>query len=486
MNESASRTFLLVRAVEITDAQRQLWSDEDRAWATRAAAEVVGSGASADAFLARRAELALERLGTRSASIPRALHIAAWRPWIGWIAVLLAFAAGLATDQIGAGKRVNVLALPLLGLLTWNLLVYGLVLVRALAALAGRARLPGPLRALIARLGHATLPPLSDREPVVARALGAFAAHWGAASLPLAAARVARILHLCALAFAVGNLAGMYTRGMVLEYRAGWESTFLDAQAVSAILHTILGPASAITGIALPDAPRLEAMRFEAGAGENAAPWLHLYAVTIALFVLVPRGILAAVARAVERRKAGRLVDPSGDVYAQRLVRQLRGDSSTLRVVPYAVEVSANARTNLLSLMARVYGAKAHVDLSDPVAWGAEEAIDLSEGFAEGTSLWALFSLSATPERENHGAFLAALRARLAGVSAPLAIVDESAFRRRFADTPGRLQERSAAWQALFDESRVQAVFVDLEHPDFVAAENAMNTAIDRNAHSRR
>jgi len=155
-------------------------------------------------------------------------------------------------------------------------------------------------------------------------------------------------------------------------------------------------------------------------------------------------------------------------------------------VVPYAVEVAGRARTNLLSLMARVYGAKARVELSDPVAWGAEEAIDPTVGSTEGTSLWALFSLSATPERENHGAFLGALRAGLAGASEPLAILDESAFRRRFADTPERLQERRAAWQALLDESRVQGVFVDLENPDFVAAENAMNVAIERNAHSRR
>jgi len=486
MNESASCAFLLVRAIETTDAQRQLWSDEDRAWATRAAAEVVGAGASDDAFLARRAELALERLGTRSASIPRTLRLAVWRPWIGWIAVLLALAAGLATDQIGASKRVNLLALPLVGLLVWNLAAYAFVLTRALAVLAGRAPRAGPLRAMLARLGQARLPSLSDRAPVLARAVSTFAGDWGAASLPLAAARVARIVHLGALAFAVGILTGMYLRGMVLEYRAGWESTFLDGRAVGAILHTILGPASAITGIALPDAARLDAMRFGVGAGEVAAPWLHLYAVTIALFVLVPRGVLAVIAGGVARRRSGRVVDPAADAYAQRLVRQLRGGTSTLRVVPYALELSGAARTNLLSLMARVYGAKARVDLSDPIAWGAEEAIAPAVHSTEDAGLWALFSLSATPERENHGALLTALRTRRDRADgAPLAMVDESAFRQRFAETPGRLQERRATWQALFDESRVQAVFVDLEHPDFIAAENAMHAAVERNAHSR-
>jgi len=483
MNETAARAHLMVRAIETTDSERRIWLDDDRAWATRAAAEIVGGDAPADAFLARRAGLAVERLGTRHASIPRALRIVQWRPWIGWVAVLFAFAAGVALDQIGAGRQVNVLALPLLGLLAWNLLAYVLVLGRAVAAWSGRFDLSGPLRALLARLGHATPPALREREPLLARALATFSSDWAAASLPLAAARVGRILHLAAFAFALGVLAGMYARGLVLEYRAGWESTFLEAPSVSAVLQTILGPASRLTGIALPDVARLEAMRVPPGSGERAAPWLHLYAVTVGLFVLLPRAVLALAAGIQARRRASRLVDTSADPYAQRLVRQLRGEASSLRLVPYALDLSPAARASLAALMTRVYGAKAQVEVAEPVAWGAEEALERTPVPGGGT-VWAMFSASATPERENHGAFLSALRARLERGGGLLAVVDEAAFRRRFAGTPTRLAERRAAWQALLDECAVPAVFLDLEEPDLAAAENAVNAALERGARS--
>lgn len=486
MNEKAARAFLLVRAVEATDTERRVWSDDDRAWATRAAAEVEGGDASPASFLARRAGLAMERLGARHPSMARALRMVAWRPWIGWAAVLVALVAGVAADQIGAGRRVNILALPLLGLLAWNLLAYAMVLARAVAALTGRFNLSGPLRALLARLGHAIPPSLRDREPIVARALTTFAHDWVQASLPLAAARVSRILHWAAFVFALGVLAGMYARGIVLEYRAGWESTFLEPPAVEAILQTVLGPAAQLTGIALPDAARLEAMRLPQGEGERAAPWLHLYAVTIGLFVLLPRALLAIVTGLLARRRAGRMVDVDADLYAQRLVRQLRGESSQLRVVPYALQLSAEARANLLALVARIHGAKASVEVIEPVAWGGEDSLDVTVGGRGVNAMWALFPAAATPERENHGAFLGRLRAGLDRFAVLLAVVDESAFRRRFADMPGRLEERRAGWQALLDECHVPAVFVDLEQPDLVSAEAAVNAAVERSARSGR
>ena len=482
MNETDARAFLLVRAIESTDAERRIWSDEDRAWATRAAAEVVGSEAPAGTFLARRAELALERLGGRHASVLRAARIATWRPWIGWASVAFALIAGVAVDQIGAGRRVNVLALPLLGLLAWNLLAYVLVAARSATAAAGRFDLAGPLRGLIGRLGHATLPVLREREPLIARALGRFAADWTSASLPLAAARVSRILHLAALAFAIGVLAGMYARGMVMEYRAGWESTFLDAPAVSRILHVVLGPASQLTGIALPDVARLEAMRLPQGEGERAAPWLHLYAVTVGLFVLLPRAVLALVAGVLAQRRAARFFDAGTDVYAQRLERQLRGDASRVQLLPYAMSLSSVAGANLAALMARVYGAKAVIEVGEAIAWGAEEGMERAAIGEGATALWVLFPASATPERENHGTFISALRGRLGRGVPLLALVDESAFRKRFADIPARLTQRRVAWQALMDEYELPVVFVDLEAPDLPAAESAANAAVERGA----
>ena len=117
MNEAAARETVLVRAIETADAGRAVWSDEDRAWATRAASEITGSDAAPDTFVARRASLALERLRTRHPAFARALRAVTWRPWIVPVLAVAAFALGIAADQLGPTRRVNILAFPLLALL---------------------------------------------------------------------------------------------------------------------------------------------------------------------------------------------------------------------------------------------------------------------------------------------------------------------------------------------------------------------------------
>jgi hypothetical protein len=469
----------MVRAVETVDSDRSLWTDEDRAWATRAAAEVVGSRATEDEFLARRASLALERLGSRYPSIMRALDAVTWRHWIGLAAVLIAFALGFASDQIGPAKRVNVLAFPLLALLGWNLLAYAAIALRGLLVPFGTSLL-GPLRRAVGRVGHGIAGSSSDRDVTVTSALRAFTKDWARLSAPLVAARVGHILHLAAFAFALGVITGMYVRGVVLEYRAGWESTFLDAAAVHRVVAFVLGPASRLTGIPIPGVGEIEAMRFAAGPGGDAAPWLHLYAVTAGLFILLPRALLAALASVMEWRRGSRFPLRFDDVYFQRLVRQLRGESARVRIVPYAVDVSPDAAEALRALMARVYGAKAAVEIAPAIAWGREEALPDSVAPSGVAALAALFSLAATPEAENHGALLAALRARLPAGTPVFAIVDESHFRRRFAQSPQRLEERRTAWRQMLAAQQVEPIFFDLAEAELVAAEAAMNAAIER------
>jgi hypothetical protein len=40
----------------------------------------------------------------------------------------LALLLGVATNEIGGGGRLNIIAFPLMGMLAWNLAVYGLLL----------------------------------------------------------------------------------------------------------------------------------------------------------------------------------------------------------------------------------------------------------------------------------------------------------------------------------------------------------------------
>jgi len=488
MNESEARSALLVRAYETAPAVHGdgHWTDDDRSWATQAALQVEGEQARADALVGRRARLAAARLCARDHAARRALHALTWRPWIGWALAFAALVAGIATDSIGSARQINVLAPPLLAVLAWNLAVYAAIVLRAAMRLAGASsRSPGALTRQIARAAHAAAP--ARRIDRLTPRLAGFARAWIAASAPLTASRAARVLHAAAATFALGALFGMYVRGFALEYRAGWESTFLDASTVHAVLSFVLGPATAISGIALPDETALAAIRSTVSPGENAARWIHLYAITVALFVLVPRTLLALGHWFAERRLTHRFPLALDDGYFQAIARAHRGEAAAIRIVPYSNRPSPQAALGLNALMAGVFGARTEVTIAPTVPFGGEDALDsdLIPG-APAALVAALFSLTATPEPENHGAFIDTLAARLPQ-STPLAVlVDESAFRQRF-DEPGgtgavRRDERRAAWQRMLAQTQREPVFVDLEHSDCASAELALRAAIGQAA----
>jgi hypothetical protein len=292
-------------------------------------------------------------------------------------------------------------------------------------------------------------------------------------------ARAARVLHWAAAAFALGAIAGMYLRGLAFEYRAGWESTFLSADQVRALLAFALAPGSALTGIAIPGVEHLERIRFGAGGGENAAPWIHLYAATTAAVVLIPRALLALLATALERRGAGRFALPLNEPYYARLLRQYSRGATRVQVIPYSYQVPAPSVQGLSAAFARAFGAHAEVRFTDAVAYGAEDrlgelpAADLHAG---------LFNLAATPERENQAAFLEALRARVGREGAVAVIVDETGYAKRFAHQPERVEERRAAWRTALEGLGIEPVFIDLGDPDLKAAEAALNAVLDRAA----
>ena len=127
MDESAALDVTAARAVETGDRDRLLWTDTDREWASRAAATIVGERASADEFLARRAQLVLERIGTRQPSVTRTVRAIRWRPWVGVVVVLAAFVLGVLVDRIGGGSSINLLAPPVFALVAWTFLGFGIL-----------------------------------------------------------------------------------------------------------------------------------------------------------------------------------------------------------------------------------------------------------------------------------------------------------------------------------------------------------------------
>ena len=268
MTEDQARQVLLLQALESAAGVPQ-WQPDDRRWATRQAVATVGEEATPEHFVVARAALALQRLLPRDPPAQRWLARRAWHPaWVA-LALLLGLMAGLAVDQLGPPQRVNLLAPAVWAVVAWNLLVYLAVL------------LPSPTPDARGWLSRWVL---RGHEPV--------ALLWARHAAPLTGARLALVLHAAAATLALGLVAGLYLRGLVLDYRAGWQSTFADAATVQAVLGWLLAPASAVTGIGVPD---VAALRVGPGADATAtaAPWIHLLAATLVLTVMLPRSLLA-------------------------------------------------------------------------------------------------------------------------------------------------------------------------------------------------
>jgi hypothetical protein len=433
-------------------------SEADRSWASRAAAEVVGADATPEVFLARRAALSLERLGERHPALPRALRALRWRAWVGSAIVVAAFVLGAFLDQIGGAQRISILAPPVIGVILWNLAVYVIFLVGTVARFGTPAR-RGRLTAAIQRWASGLAKPRGSgglREAIVA--LGN---EWAQRSAALNRARAIRILHLAAAMLAAGILAGLYLRGLVLEYQASWESTFLSASWVQRIAAMIYWPGAALTGVPVPSVQEIAAIH--APGSENAARWLHLIAATTGSVVIVPRLLLALGAWFVERHRATHFGLPLDE-------------PARVRVLPYSYQLAPDAQSGLEAIVARSFGGSASVLVAPPLAYGTTEAFPTDA--ASGSTLMAVFNATATPERETHGAFLSRLATLRGRAEAVLAIVDEGPWRAHFAGDTRSLEERRGAWQALGAEAGVRIVFAVLAAPDLAAVDAALDAAI--------
>lgn len=467
VDERQARQLLLLRAFEDGPADDPLWTPEDRDWATRVARASLGADAAPAAVVLERALHAGQRLRGRDAALGRFLDARFATARALLLALLAGVLGGVLIDQIGPSQRINLLAAPVVGLLAWNAAVYLALGVQALrAAWPGRADAPtgaAPargLRAWLASRWHGGLP---------GTATGArqrLATGWARSAAPLHAARAALLLHGASAALAAGVVAGLYARGLVLDYRAGWQSTFLEPATVHALLSAVLAPASALTGLPVPDVQAVAALRVTAGqaAPAPAAVWLHLFAATLALFVIAPRLVLAAgaAARAAWLQRHWPL--PWGEGYFQALQQAAGGRPPVAWLLPHAAAPGAAQALALQARLVAACGPGSVLRVAEPAGLGQEDQPARCTPPADATVVLVAVDLASTPEDEAHGRLL-----RTVAAAAParrvVLLADTAAFSARFGGLPQRLAQRQQAWQQLAARHGVPLMAVNLNDP---------------------
>ena len=510
LDEDRARALCLLRACEEGAPDAALWSPEDAAWAGRLADETVSSSATAAAWLAERARHARERLLLRREPLARAYAKRAWGPRWVMAAALLGGACGLLADIAGGTQHINLLHVPVWAVVAWNLVVYGWIAMHAWrgTGVAAAPAAPGPLQRMVQRwftgvtvVAPTVGLPAADGEPRAPAGPRArreaperrFVQLWAQVSAPLAAGRAAVLLHVAAAALALGLVAGLYARALVLDYRISWQSTLLEPAQVHALLAVLLAPASAITGIPVPDEPALAALRTMAGGAPavsalpaTAAPWLHLLAATLAWAVIVPRLALALQAAWTSARRAAHLPVAVDDAHSRRLLQMRRRDaaqamSAGVQVLPHGFVPAPAATLALRALLIAAFGEAALLHIEPATAYGDEDR-ELARALPAAAWHIVWFELAATPEAQAQGRFVERLRAQAGGRL--VVLVDESSYRKRMGAASPRLDERRELWRRLGEAASVGVASVDLlaaaDHaPALAAARAALEAAMD-------
>ena len=342
MQERALRKVLLIQAIEETDRRGEALPLAERAAATREAAGKNVSGletqteaqlsSATEWFLIRRAELLLRSLRGRSPGIDYVLAVAGGATSLDRGTLVCAFALGILLCFLDGGRAINIFALPLVLLIVWNLLVYVLRLGRRRGRIvASTASTPSTVAKVVPRtslfasfysrwartridrlLGHST-----RFNAPLAPGLRRFAGDWWEVAQPLFAVRARRLLHLSAMAVALGLIAGYCFRGIILRAGAGWVGgNALGPGTAHTLLAVLYGPASLISGIDLPPAAGIVELQLTAAqrSGGDAAPWIHLIAWTAGFYILLPRLIAVLYTSFSLWRLSRRLPVPTGIV----------------------------------------------------------------------------------------------------------------------------------------------------------------------------
>jgi hypothetical protein len=339
MDEASARRVLLAQAIETADREGKLLTPHERGQVDRQARDEAIRQAPLDQapdprdFLDLRARTLLAVVGARHPDLMALQQAPSWQRWMGVGLPLAALVLGVLTDVIGNPHRVDLVSLPLLGIVAWNLAVYlALLLGLLMPGRAGR-------RPLLAGLGRWT-----DGERALHRrgaslrtqVTALFHMRWFGLTEEIHVERFKRVLHLSAAAWAVGVILSLLVRGLVVEYRVGWESTFLGPAQVHAILSVLRLPALLLFPFSDFTVQDVAAMRFSAGGGAVAgAHWVFMYVALLLAVVVIPRLVLAAAAGWREHSLARAVALDVRDPYFERIISLLNATRVQLGLVAH-------------------------------------------------------------------------------------------------------------------------------------------------------
>lgn len=323
--ESIARTILLAQALESCDPRCDLVSLEERNAATLAALQhpldiSADAAAADDQLVAARSGHLAGLLASRFPALGSLQHPSALLSWLGVALPVLALVAGVFTDRIANPHRVDLLSAPLLLIIGFNLLVYGALAILAMLAIRRNPSASASLIPLLQKIDAW----LSRQSGTRARVAAGFYQLWHAAASHLLMYRWKAVMHLSAAAWGAGIAVSIAGRGLFVQYKVGWESTFLTAETVHSLLGIIFWLPTTLFNLTPLTLAEVAAMRNFQTDGVAGDRWVWMYVGLTTLLVVLPRLMLAAWAAYRARGASRQLRIDMGTPYVQGVLASMR------------------------------------------------------------------------------------------------------------------------------------------------------------------
>ena len=298
----------------------------------------------------KRASMIIESASTKNSIINNISNSSSTWLLCLFLFLILAFSLGLITNRFGFGNYINILALPPIATALWNIFIYFTLLTKFAWNIINpqkihKGNITDSLNCFIydkiESLHTWNHKKISNRGYVEKL----FHEKWKEKVLPYQSTATNALLCLAAILFAAGIITGMYWNGLMTEYRAVWESTFLNADEVQDFVNFTFGPASFLSGIEIPNVSTLQISDGN-GEGGNAETWIHFYSITLAMIVCLPRLAIGIYSYVKIKRKSDSIqCNPLYINKTKKLLDNSYRDNRVFKVSPHPPTI--NGITNL-------------------------------------------------------------------------------------------------------------------------------------------
>lgn len=459
------QSILRWRALEEGDADGAILSEERRREATaRTRGGLTADDVQGDPLTDREAAILHKRAqwlerevigwsGSLVRIMDRLLTVQGRWSWalIGWT---IALAIGYALSGLGQESEFNLLALPLVGVLLWNAVVMALSLVWELWPAPQASRGGSLLEWLAQRVSPVINERSSDGETLTGLTVDQrFAMLAGAPAMERLQRRLRAWMHIAAALLALGSITGLYARGWSQEYRAVWESTLLSETGAQKFFGTLFGPASSTLKLPLPvnDLPQMHRTRGQATQPGPALPWIHLYAGTLFLFIMVPRlGLAGLTLWRSHLVLQKRLRKMGWRTYLRRTLRAVEGGQEVITILIHATDATPVHRDVWARGVRERYGAMIEPDMIH-IPLGDEDDF-VASWKPTSSKVVIVFNLATTPEQEVQRRFVQDLHQALITQQREAEIIvllDATSIGNRW--SPDKLASREKLWTDMLE-----------------------------------